>query len=79
MKYEVHIGLKNGQSYTFFVIASSKDEIINHIINKHGNGWYHFVTKEYVRYQVLKNEIIGIGISMNGEEVQEYESKFENL
>lgn len=74
MTYEVHIGLRNGQQYTFDKNARSKEEIINEITNSHGNGWFHFVAKDYVMTRVLKQEIVSIGISMSAEEAREYEN-----
>ncbi|WP_153123262.1 hypothetical protein [Peribacillus tepidiphilus] len=71
--YEVHISLKNGDNYTFFKNAQSKEEIVNEVTNQQDNEWYHFITKSYVKYQVKKEEIVSIGISLSLEEAQEFE------
>ena len=72
-KYEVHISLKNGDKHTFFKKASEKEEVIYEITNDFGNGWYHFISKEYVKYRVLKDEIVSIGISLSLEEGYAFE------
>lgn len=76
MEYEVHIDLKNGMSYKFRVIANSKDEIIEEITNDSSKKSYLFVTDDYIQYEVLKNEIVCIGISLNRDEAFEFENKF---
>ena len=68
MEFQVHLGLKNGQTFNFFKEAISKDHIINEITNAHGNGWYHFM-QDWVNYRVIKSEIVSIGISLTEDEV----------
>ena len=72
--YEVHLSLKNGQNYLFFKNAVSKKQIIDEITSEHGQEWYHFISTDYVKNQVRKDQVVSIGISLNKEEAQEFES-----
>lgn len=71
-EYQVFISLKNGESFSFFKVASSKDEVLNGIFNKMGEDWYYFVTEHYVEYRVKKDEIISCGIAMKPDQIKEY-------
>lgn len=72
-EFEVYLGLKNGEVFRFIERAKNKEEIIGKIKSNSGSRWFRFVTKEYVKYQVLKTEIVSVGISMTSEEIEEYE------
>ena len=72
--YEVHLSLENGQNYLFFKNAVSKKQIIDEITNEHSQMWYHFISKDYVKNQIRKDQVVSIGISLNKEEAQEFES-----
>ncbi|MEM5014544.1 hypothetical protein WKH57_27935 [Niallia taxi] len=70
-KFQVHLSLKNGNKHTFIEWALGDREIINRITNSALGRWYVF-TENYVRYQVLKEEIVSIGITLTNEQMNDY-------
>ncbi|MBP3952950.1 hypothetical protein [Bacillus suaedae] len=63
-EFKVYLGLKNGEKFTFLTEAESDKQIISEIIIEANYSWYSF-TAESVKYQVRKEDIVSIGISMD--------------
>jgi hypothetical protein len=69
MEYQVHLGLKSGQRFSFFLEAKSKEEIYKRIKNLASNDWFSFMGEHSIEHHVLKSEIVFIGIGQIPDEI----------
>lgn len=74
-EYQVHLGLKSGKEFSFMVHLDDVKTYINEIQNAHVGRWFSFISDDFIKYSVEKNEISSIGISMNKDEILEQDKR----
>lgn len=78
-RYVVTIGLRNGQIHKFRQWAEAEKVLISSITtDSEQEPWYYFM-ESHVRTQVLKKEIVSVGIALTRKQILEYNEQQSEL